>query len=111
MASSASSVKCPILKIRRRRSISSWPQAKIPESVREALIILVPLPKPEGDLIFRAKVQDLAAFKGGDRLFINLSDSQIRVRLGDTKVTVAPETGEYLRGAESGQTDQHAYHV
>ena len=69
-------------------------QAKVPAQVREALIILFPLPKPEGDLIFTAKVQDLANFKGGDRLFINLSNTGIRVRMGDTKVTVAPKKAE-----------------
>ncbi len=65
-------------------------EAKIPESVREALVILDPLPKPEGDLLFRAKVQDLAKFKGGDRLYINLSETNIRVRLGKTTVMVSP---------------------
>lgn len=65
-------------------------EAKIPESVREALVILDPLPKPEGDRLFRAKVQDLAKFKGGDRLYINLSETNIRVRLGKTTVSVAP---------------------
>jgi len=65
-------------------------EAKIPPSVREALVILGPLPKPEGDLLFRAKVQDLAKFKGGDRLYINLSDTNIRVRLGKTTVAVPP---------------------
>ncbi len=65
-------------------------QAKIPENVREALILLVPLPKPEGDRVFLTKIQDLASFKGGDRLFINLSSTQIRVNLGEAKVTVAP---------------------
>jgi hypothetical protein len=64
-------------------------EAKIPEGVREALVILGPLPEPKGDLLFRAKVQDLAKFKGGDRLYINLSDTNIRVRLGKTTVTVA----------------------
>ncbi len=64
-------------------------EAKIPENVREALILLAPLPKPEGDLIFAAKVQDLASFKGGDRLYINMSIEQIRVRLGNDAVTVA----------------------
>jgi len=63
-------------------------EAKVPENVRESLIILSPLPEPKGDLLFLAKVQDLAEFKGGDRLFINLSTTQIRVRLGDTKVAV-----------------------
>ena len=66
-------------------------EAKIPENVREALIILFPLPKPKGDLIFKTKVQDLASFKGGDRFYINLSNTHIRVKLGDTKVTVAPK--------------------
>lgn len=63
-------------------------EAKILESVREALIILVPLPKPEGDLLFQAKVQDLASFKGGDRLFINLSDTNVGVKIGDISVDV-----------------------
>jgi hypothetical protein len=65
-------------------------QAKIAEDIREALILMHPLPKPEGDLLFRTRVQDLAAFKGGDRLFINLSDTNIRVRMGKTTVPVAP---------------------
>ncbi|NNC87554.1 MAG: hypothetical protein HKN82_03730 [Akkermansiaceae bacterium] len=65
-------------------------EAKIPEGFRDVLIILVPLAKPEGDLIFATKVQDLANFKGGDRLFINLSDTGVRVKFGDTKVVVAP---------------------
>ena len=65
-------------------------EAKVPENVREALILLMPLPKPEGDLIFMTKVQDLASFKGGDRLFINLSDTNIRIRLGGDMVTVTP---------------------
>ncbi len=65
-------------------------EAKIPEGIREALVILAPVEKPEGDLLFRSKVQDLADFKGGDRLYINLSTTQIRVRLGKTTVAVAP---------------------
>jgi hypothetical protein len=64
-------------------------QAKVPESVREALIILSPLPQPEGDLVFLAKVQNLASFKGGDRLFINLSDTNISVKIGNDSVAVA----------------------
>lgn len=65
-------------------------EAKIPAGVREALVILDPLPEPAGNLLFRSKVQDLAKFKGGDRLYINLSDTNIRVRLGKTTVPVAP---------------------
>ena len=65
-------------------------EAKIPEVMREALVILGPLPKPEGERLFRAKIQSLDEFKGGDRLYINLSDTEIRVRLGQTTVPVAP---------------------
>ena len=64
---------------------------------RRWLIILVPLAKPEGDRIFSAKVQDLADFKGGDRFYINLSDTHIRVTLGDTKVTVAPKQAKIFK--------------
>ena len=63
-------------------------KAEIPGNVRQTLIILAPLPKPSGDLLFHAKVQDLASFKGGDRLFINLSDTNIGVKIGDTPVAV-----------------------
>ncbi|QTN31405.1 hypothetical protein HZ994_03365 [Akkermansiaceae bacterium] len=65
-------------------------EAKIPEGVREALVLLAPLPEPQGDLVFLAKVQNLADFKGGDRLFINLSDTNIRAKFGRDTVTVAP---------------------
>ena len=66
-------------------------EAKIPDGMREALVILAPLQKPEGDLIFQSKIQDLASFKGGDRLFINLSDTDIGVKIGDTPVAVPPQ--------------------
>lgn len=65
-------------------------QARVPEGVREALIILVPLPEPEDDLLFNAKVQDLAKFKGGDRLYINLSKENVRVKLGNDTVNLPP---------------------
>jgi hypothetical protein len=66
-------------------------EARIAEDVHEALVILSPVTKPEGEVLFQAKVQDLANFKGGDRLYINLSDSNIRVRLGKTLIAVEPK--------------------
>jgi hypothetical protein len=64
--------------------------ANIPVGVHEALVILDRIPQPAGDLLFRSKVQDLAAFKGGDRLYINLSDTNIRVSLGKATVPIRP---------------------
>lgn len=72
-------------------------EARIPEAVQEALVILSPVTKPEGGLLFQAKVQDLANFKGGDRLYINLSDSNIRVRLGKTLVAVEPQHASFFK--------------
>jgi len=63
-------------------------EAKVPANVREALIILAPLPTAKGNLLFQTKVQDLADFKGGDRLYINMSTTQIRVKLGAAKVAI-----------------------
>lgn len=75
-------------------------EAKIPEAVREAMVILVPLPKPEGDLVFQAKVQDLADFKGGDRLFINMSDTNIGIQIGPTKVAVPARRSKIYRAPD-----------
>lgn len=69
-------------------------QAKVPESVREALIILMPLPEPKDGLVFAAKVQNLAKFKGGDRLYINLSNEHVRVKLGNETVSLAPKQAD-----------------
>ena len=66
-------------------------EATIAAGVDEALIILLPLPEPKGNLIFATMVQDLASFKGGDRMFINLSKTPVRIKFGETIVNVAPK--------------------
>jgi len=65
-------------------------QALIAEGVGKALIILMPLVKPQGDLVFDAKVQDLAGFKGGDWLFMNLTTTEIGIQFGATKLAIKP---------------------
>jgi hypothetical protein len=65
-------------------------QAVIPETITQALVILVPIkPTPEG-LLFQCKVQDLAAFKGGDYFFLNLTKANIAVDMGATKIPLKP---------------------
>ncbi len=82
-------------------------EARIPEGVREALIILMPLAQPKGDLIFHSTVQNLADFKGGDRLYINLSNTNIGVEIGDKKVAVpARRSGMYQAGNLAKPTNQ-----
>jgi hypothetical protein len=71
-------------------SYATIAQAKVPEGMSKALIILIPKAQPEGDLVFEAKVQDLAAFKGGDWLFLNLTNVDVGVQLGETKMKITP---------------------
>jgi hypothetical protein len=65
-------------------------QANIPEGVNKALIILVPVAANPSGLVFQAKVQDLAAFKGGDFLYLNLTKMNVGVELGNTKLEIKP---------------------
>lgn len=66
-------------------------QATIPENVKQALVILMPIQrKPDVATVFQAKVQDLAKFKGGDSMYMNLTTVNIAVQLGAKKITLKP---------------------
>lgn len=72
-------------------------QARIPETMEGALVILIPLKEPADQLLFEVKVTDLADFKGGDTLYLNTSPREIQVesrgviiRLGTGGMQVAP---------------------
>lgn len=66
-------------------------KATIPKDTHKALIMLVPTGKAAGDgLMFHAKVQDLAAFKGGDYLYLNLTKANVAVQMGSDKMTLKP---------------------
>lgn len=65
-------------------------QALVAEGVDKVLVILMPLAKPQGDLVFQTKVQDLAGFKGGDWLFMNLTNADIGIQLGTGRLTIKP---------------------
>jgi hypothetical protein len=65
-------------------------RARIPETMAEALIILIPVGKKESNLVYRAKIQDLASFTGGDHLYLNLTTANIAVQLGTAKIALKP---------------------
>jgi hypothetical protein len=65
-------------------------QATVPEEVGKALVILMPLAQPRGNLLFSAKVQDLAKFNGGDWLFMNLTTANVGVDMGTTNMEIKP---------------------
>lgn len=65
-------------------------QARIPAAMSKALVILIPQPKEGSPQVFRAQVQNLAGFKGGDTLYLNLTTVNIAVQLGDKKIGIKP---------------------
>jgi hypothetical protein len=65
-------------------------QAVIPETVNQALVILIPLDKARDGRVFHAKVQDLADFTGGDYLYLNLTNTNVGVEMGQAKLALKP---------------------
>lgn len=65
-------------------------QILVPKGMNKALVILAPLPKPDGDLLFGSKTQDLAGFRGGDWLYLNLTTADIGIQLGSERSIVKP---------------------
>lgn len=65
-------------------------QATVPENVANAMIILMPVAKNSNGLLFQTKVQDLAALKGGDSMFLNMTNLKIGVELGKEKIGIEP---------------------
>lgn len=69
-------------------------QAAVPETVRAAMVILIPAAKKKDGLVFNAKVHDLAAMKGGDTMFLNMTGLRIGIELGKEKFIVTPGQGK-----------------
>jgi len=65
-------------------------QAIVPESVANAVVILMPVAKNSKGLLFRTRVLDLAASKGGDNMFLNMTKFRIGIELGKAKIGVEP---------------------
>lgn len=66
-------------------------QSKVPDHIQNALIILVPMPKNNGQkLVFGSKVLDLNDFKGGDYLYLNLSPVEVGITLGENRTVLKP---------------------
>lgn len=61
-------------------------QATVPEGVQKAIFILVPTAQKPGEMVFNTKVQDLAKFKNGDWMYLNLTKLDVRVDMGKTVI-------------------------
>lgn len=65
-------------------------QAVIPESVSDAVVILMPMEKNSKGLLFKTRVLDLAELRGGDCMFLNMTRFRIGIELGKDKIGVEP---------------------
>jgi hypothetical protein len=65
-------------------------KAHIPDGMSKALVILIPAKKTKKPLVFNTKIKDLAKFKGGDYLYMNLSPLNVAVELGKKKIGLKP---------------------
>lgn len=65
-------------------------QAAIPETVAKAVIILVPVAENPKGLLFQTRVLDLSTIKGGDSMFLNMTNLKIGVELGKSNILIEP---------------------
>lgn len=65
-------------------------QATVPDTVANAVIILVPTEKNPNGLLFQTRVLDLASLKGGDSMFLNMTNLKIGVELGRSNILIEP---------------------
>lgn len=65
-------------------------RAKVAKGVNKALIVLMPVSKNSRGLLFQTQIQDLATFKGGDWLYLNMTNLKVNVTLGKTNLEVKP---------------------
>jgi hypothetical protein len=65
-------------------------QALVPEGISKALVILVPAAKNTSGLIFQTKVKDLETFKGGDSMYLNMTNLKVGVKLGESNILINP---------------------
>lgn len=71
------------------------------ETIQQALVIFMPAKNKDSGLLFDTRVQDLAAFKGGDWLYINATQHQIGIDMDKTETLVQPnETKIFSPGGE-----------
>ncbi|MDP0491806.1 MAG: hypothetical protein Q7Q71_12215 [Verrucomicrobiota bacterium JB023] len=88
-------------------------QAKISESVKEAMLIFAPTGKKVGEgMVFNCKVFDLNDFRGGDFLYMNLSPKKVAVTLGDEKLNLSPGEIEVFeaRNLQKSKNVPTSYH-
>lgn len=84
----------PVVSAEGETTYESIASMTIPDGVKDSLGILAPVPGLTPPLLFRSKIIDLDKFRGGNALFVNLTQFEIGVVLGSKKQTVkAGQTG------------------
>jgi hypothetical protein len=79
-------------------------EAKIPETMKQALVILVPsVADPATSRIFHVRTQGLSNFNGGDCLYLNLTNLDMIIEIGDKKIPLKPGNLRILDGSKADQ--------
>jgi len=75
----------------RKSTYLTLAEARVPEAIDQALVILVPSAvEPTRGRLFKSRVQGLADFKGGDSLYLNLTNVNMVVEIADRKIPLKP---------------------
>jgi hypothetical protein len=69
-------------------------QAVVPKDAQQALIVLIPMAEPKGGLVFHSKVSDITKIKGGNTMYINLTNLKLGILLD--KEAIAVGAGETI---------------
>jgi hypothetical protein len=82
-------------------------EARIPKTMNQALVILIPsAPDPSNHHLFKSKVQGLTNFKGGDSLYLNLTNVNMLIETGERKTPLKPSQTTIYKGmADTGTVD------
>jgi hypothetical protein len=64
--------------------------AKVPETISNFLVILIPSSDKKNGMLLQTKVVDFANYKGGNNLFLNMSRMKIAVDFAKTSIEIDP---------------------
>ncbi len=63
-------------------------QAVVPEDAQQSLIVLIPMAQPKGGLVFHSKVTDITNIKGGNTMYINLTNLKLGIELDKEAIAI-----------------------
>ena len=85
-------------------------QTRIPDNVDNALIILSPDTGSDREhTFFRSRMQDLNQFQGGNILYLNMTNFNIGIEIGDERLALRPGSSRIHSGINVSQATSVPY--